>query len=186
MALFRRREPLHSRLAREGGLLRPPAEPHDTTPRWGGPGIHGIARPREWDAVATAAAPALVADVLEFTALPDGTLLVDDELEDGALAPLADALERTIKPPYRAQAVRQGERWAVGAQRIRVVELPSNVHGESLELVAHEGRRTLAIDDDREFGTIPALELAAGDLDSYVIRATRLDGDLWEMVVSPL
>ena len=70
---FFRRESLHERLAREGGLDERP--PHDTTPRWGAAGIHGVPRPRQWDAVATAEAPGLMRDEIEFVGLPDGSLV---------------------------------------------------------------------------------------------------------------
>ncbi len=182
---FRRREPLHERLAREGSLGLSPA-PHDTMPRWGETGIHGVPRPREWDAVQTAEAPALPGQSVAFAALPDGTLIAGEELEEDALAPLAAALERSLQPPYRAEAVRRGERWAVAGRAIRVAELPPSVHGEALELTVHEGRRELRIDGEPTFGSIPALQWLAGDRESYVVRAERLDAGLWEVEVSPL
>ena len=44
--------------------------------------------------------------------------------------------------------------------------------------------RTRVVDGNRAFGTFPELEaLASGDA---VIRATRLDGTLWEVRVDPL
>src|SRR5213593_4591415 len=125
---FLRRESLHEKLAREGGLVEPP--PHDTKPRWGETGIHGVARPREWDAVATVEAPELAGDSLEFVCLPDGTLLLDEEVDADAAGPLADALEQAVRPPYRAQAVRRaGPTWAVAARSIEVVELPERLDG---------------------------------------------------------
>ena len=45
-----RREPLHKRLAREGGLFE---GEEDTRAPWDKAGIHGVHRPREWDEVAT-------------------------------------------------------------------------------------------------------------------------------------
>jgi hypothetical protein len=43
------------------------------------------------------------------------------------------------------------------------------------------------VDGARAFGTIPELErLGASEGDSYVVRATRLDGNLWEVVASAL
>lgn len=186
MAFLRRREPLHERLAREGGLT-PPRDLLDTTPRWGNAGVHGISQPRRWDAVGAATAPELTGDEVTFVALPDRTLLVEDDQPPGALEPLADAIEASLPPPYRAEAVRHHEAvWAVAAKAIRVVELPTHVHGEAIELAAHEGRRELTVDGDLEFGTIPALELLAGDHESYVVRAERLDGELWEFTLSPL
>src|SRR5438094_166961 len=132
MGLFRR-ETLHERLAREGGLTEPP--PHDTRPRWGEAGIHGVSRPREWDAVASAEAPELKGDALEFVCLPDGSLLLDDDVDSDGVEPLADALDEILQPPYRAQAVRRaGSTWAVGARAIEVAALPADLEGDEVVL----------------------------------------------------
>ena len=61
-------------------------------------------------------------DIVHFVALPDGTLVVEEDEPDAALTPLADAVETSIPPPYRAEAVRRGpEAWAVAASRITIV-----------------------------------------------------------------
>jgi len=184
--LFRRREPLHERLAREGGLGDRP--PHDTTPRWGEAGIHGVPRPRQWDAVVLAAAP-FDGEWATFVALPDGTLLTDDDqVPDEAIVPMAAALETSVQPPYRAEAVRRGEnRFAVAARRIEVAEVPEEIDGDEIDLTVYEGERALRIDEARAFGSIPSLEeLAAARFPSYVLRGERLDGRLWEIRISPL
>ena len=49
-----------------------------------------------------AEAPELEGDEIEFVTLPDGTLLVDDAVREGALTPLAEALEQDLPPPYQA------------------------------------------------------------------------------------
>jgi hypothetical protein len=182
---FWKRESLHERLAREGGLRDQPP-PIDTQPQPSETGIHGVPRPRQWDAVATAEAPALQGDELEFVTLPDGTLLVDDDFDPDALTPLADALEQSVQAPYRAHAVhRGGDTWAVAANRIRVVEVPEPIEGDELELSVADGNRTLVVDGNPGFGRIPTLERLSDD-ESFVVRAERLDGDLWEVKVSPL
>ena len=186
MGLFRRRESLHERLAREGGLDdgRPP--PHDTTPRWAEAGVHGVPRPREWDASTLVEAPDVQGDEVGFVALPDGTLLVEGE---GDAEALADALEAQLAPPYRARAVRRDERfWGVAARRIVVVELPPEVQGTELELAVNGGETSLVVDGSREFGSVSELEnlARARGLESFVVRARRLDGQLWEVQVSAL
>ena len=99
MPFWRRdEEPLHERLAREGGLPLGEIPPHDTRPRWGNAGIHGIPRPREWDAIVRAEGIELDADEVRFVALGDGTLVVDGD-EEGDLAQLAEAVEEELKPP---------------------------------------------------------------------------------------
>jgi hypothetical protein len=181
---FRRSEPLHERLAREAGLGETTL-PHDTTPRWAEAGIHGVPRPREWDATALVETE-LQGHELSFVALPDGTLLVEGE---GEARPLADALEAELAPPYRAWAVRRDERfWGVAARRIAVVELPPDVKGEELELAVNEGETTLVVDGSRQFGSVAAIEslARARGLDAYVVRARRLDGQLWDVQVSAL
>jgi hypothetical protein len=175
-------------LLEAGGLAEP--EAHDARPLVGGhreSGVHGIARQRQWDALATVEAPELDGDEVSFEVLPDRTLLVADETGDASVAPLADAVERELDPPYRARGVRQArELWAVAARRIEAVRLPGRA-GEALELSVRGGERELVVDGAREFGTVAELEgLAGGRFSDYAVRAERLDGDWWEVRVDPL
>jgi hypothetical protein len=183
VGLFRK-EPLHWRLAREGGVNQPDRE--DLRPSWDKVGVHGVHRPREWDAVATVELPDVAGDEATFVTLPDGSLLVEDQEGDGELAPAAEAVEARIQPPYRAQAVRRdGDVWAVAARRIQVVELSAT--GDEIELSDHEGARTLTVDGAALFGSIPELEeIGRREGSSYVARARRLDGDLWEVQADAL
>ena len=171
MGLFRRTKPLHERLAEEGALdisgesdtaargaveLDPPQSFGGLTPL-GEAGLHGVPRQREWDVV-TRAEVELSGEEARFVALPDGTLLMDEDVPDGAFGPLADAIELSLAPPYRAQAVRRGQStWAVAAKRLDIRELPG-----------HDGDE---------------LELVEGD---EVLLGRRLYGDLWEVEVSRL
>jgi uncharacterized protein (DUF2249 family) len=178
---WRREEPLHERLAREGGLVERP--PHDPSPRWGEVGIHGVHRQRVWDAVATVEAPDLDGDDASFVALADGSLLA--ETDDLEVEPLADALEGAVEPPYRAEAVRRGDGlWAVAARRIQVVAVPDEIDGDAVTITIHDGERTLEVDGSTAFGSIPALEQLAGE--NNVLTARRLDEALWEVEVTPL
>jgi hypothetical protein len=171
VGLFGRREPLHERLAREGGLTL------DPRPQWQETGIHGLQRLREWDATVTADAPGITGDAARFVVLPDRTLLVEEGPEE-SLEPLASAVEQALQPPYRARAARQsGSLWAVQARRIQLVEIPDGPPGETIELTRNE----LLVDGERAFGSIPQL----ADLGD-VVRAERLDGDLWEFQVEAL
>jgi hypothetical protein len=153
---------------------------------WNEVGIHGIQQVREWDAVVTVDAPDLTVDEVHFVAVPDGELIVDEEVLTGLLTPLASAVEETIRPPYRAHGIRRdGAVWAVGALRIEVVTLPPSFEGDELELVAREGQRVLHVDGMPAFDIPPALESLALQGD-YVIRARRLDDRLWEVEVDRL
>lgn len=186
MGLFRRARPLHELLAEEADLDiggENGAEPGQRTPSrlaglmhgladgflsappdefgrpspFGEVALHGVPRPREWDAVASAEAE-LPGSEVHFTALPDGTLVVEEDVPDGSLTPLAEAIEATINPPYVAEGIRRDEGvWAIGARRIRVRSFPEH-DGDELELV--------------ESGEI--------------VIGRRIDGDIFEIQVSSL
>jgi len=198
VGLFRRSRTLHRQLADAGGLSvdGDPAPPRTglatEPPGWDGeqrgePGIHGVSRTRRWDTVATAEAPGLRGDELRFAALPDGTLLVEGDQPDDALVPLAATVESSLDPPYRAEAVRRsGSVWAVGARRIVVVSEPS-LHGNDAELVVNENGRALTVDGEEQLLRAPAFEAAGERLGpEFVVRARRLDGELWEIETTPL
>jgi hypothetical protein len=194
MGFLWREEPLHEKLAREGGLdfprnVQDPGGPLDPRhPFWQVVGIHGVPRAREWDTVATAEAPGLPGEELEFVVLEDGTLVVDDDLPDDALTPLAEALEATIAPPYHGLARRrEGEVWSAAAMEVDVIEVPEDVSGDEIALSVHEGERTLVVDGARSNEDLPTLEaFGAEEFDSFVLHASRLDGTSWEVTVMPL
>jgi hypothetical protein len=181
MGLFRR-ESLHERLAREGGV----AEPSGVPPAWDATRIHGVARPKEWDLVATAAAPEIGGDAVDFVALPDGSLLVEEEQGEGSLEPLATAVEQKLQPPYRARGARQTDvLWAVSARRIDTASFEAE--GERIELTETADGKILRIDGMPVFGSVPALEeLGQQAGPSYAVHAQRLDADLWEVRVAAL
>jgi hypothetical protein len=197
VALFGRK-PLHRRLAEEGGLSlegdaaprTPTGHPPELDEQFFGErsltfferlsGEVTAPRPRRWDAVATAEADAEGAEAA-FVALPDGSLLVEDGSAEDGLDPLARAVEERLRPPYRAHAVRQSGRiWAVSATRLRVEEF--RAEGEELELAVTDTEATLTVDGAPSFGTIRELEqIGEAEGSTYVVRASRLDGDLWEI-----
>jgi hypothetical protein len=153
----------------------------------GAAGIHGVPRRRQWDAVTTADAPGLHGDTVEFAAVRGRKLISPDGLPSAALQPLADALGRRIEPPYRAEAVRRsGSDWAVAARRIEVVALPG-LTGDEAELAVTGEDRVLRVDGRPTLERAPALERAGERRGSeYVVRARRIDGDLWEVEASAL
>ena len=150
--------------------------------------VHGIPRAREWDAVATASAPGLPGDELEFVALEDGTLVVDGDLPDEALTPLAEALEGGLPAPYHAFAFRQSEdTWSVAALRVDVVEVPEEIGGDQVDLVVNDDERMTLVDDAELPVDLPSLEqFASQQFGSFVLHASRLDDLLWEVTVLPL
>jgi hypothetical protein len=161
-------------------------------PSWDGEvrgevGIHGVARSRRWDTVATAEAPELSGERVHLISLADGTLIVEEDEPDGALAPLADAVDRVLPPPYKAEAVRRsGDTWAIGASRVELVEVPG-LTGDEVELATTRDGRTLRVDGQTTLGRAPALErVGEAQGAEYVVRARRVEGDLWEVEASPL
>ena len=179
---FWRQKPLHERLARAGGLAH--GAPRST---WDDlVGIHGVHRQRQWDAVVTARADVGGAELM-FVGLPDGSLLLE-EGGDGDLTPLATAVEGELSPPYRAIAVRKAvDVWAVAARRIELVELEDDPGGDELELAWDGTDRTYLVDGEPSFGGVRAFErLAEQRFETWAVRASRLDGALWEVTVAPL
>jgi len=188
--LRRREKPLHEQLAEGTGLLEwrskhAPVYP----PSFAGTldVLHG-GKPRRWDAVGTAEAPGLSGDALDFTALPDGTVLVEDELPDDALSPLVEVVEQNVAPPYRVRAVRsEGDLWAVAANAIQVVELTAEIAGDTVSLAVQDGERTLLVNERPAWQSIPALEQYGAAVHAdFVVSAERLDGNLWAVEVNPL
>ena len=199
MAPFWRRQPLHRRLAEQGGLADGLGLPAETPPSLpaeppgfdgeasGETGIHGVPRRRRWDAVTTVEAPALRGDAVHFVALADGTLVVDEDEPDAALEPLADAVEARLTPPYRAEGVRRGpSEWAIAARSIQLVAL-KDLSGNEAELVGTREGHVLRIDGRTTLGGSAELERLGSERGSdYVVRARRIDGDVWEVETAAL
>jgi hypothetical protein len=200
LGFFRREKPIHAQLADEAGLditglddelaagaaaeslLRGVPLPSELL------AVHGVPREREWDAVASAQAPELPGERLDYVALEDGTLVVDEDVPDAALSPLADALEGQIRPPYHGYAFwQEADVWAVAAKRVSVVDVPEDVPGDEVELAVNEGARTVVVDGQESRTEVPSLEaFAGGQFGSFVLHASRLDETLWEVTVLPL
>jgi hypothetical protein len=199
--LFRRAKPLHQRLAEEGGLGtglegtglddRGPA-PAAQLPGWDGeprgePGVHGVPRAKRWDAVETVDAPELKGDEVKLVALSDGTILCEEDERDAALRPLVEAVGTRVDTPFRAEAVRRGgPRWAVAASRIATLTLPG-LRGDRAELVSTREQTVLTVDGRPTTRRVEDLErLGVAHGAEYVVRATRLNGDLWEVEANAL
>ena len=126
--------------------------------RFGEVALHGVPRPREWDAIATVAAE-LPGQEVHFTSLPDGTLIVEEDVPDGALTPLAEAIEASINPPYAAEGVTSRR-------------LPLGAWAPSGSACARSRR--------------PRRTSSSWSRTGRSSSARRLDGDLFEVRVSPL
>jgi hypothetical protein len=150
------------------------------------PGVMGVGPGRTWDALVAAHAPALTGESVTFVALPDGTLVVNEDVPDGSLTPVADQIEEMVKPPYRAAAARnEGDMWTAVAESVRIVELPG-VGGDELQLTVVGGERTLTVGDEQIDATLPALDALADGQGDVAIHAERVDGDTFSVDVFPL
>jgi hypothetical protein len=208
MGIFRRRkeETLNEQMLREAGIddeqepVAEEADPPQPVDPYAGSypadtagGIipasldRAMARPAVWDLVTTVTSPGLAGDKVEFATLPTGDLIVDTETGDADLSPLADAVEKQLKPPYRVLARREDDDlWSVAARTIDVVEL-SFEGGDEIELVENDGSTELRVDGKPWTEEIPELERAGETLGAdFVVQADRLDGDLWEIRASAL
>jgi hypothetical protein len=200
VGFFRREKPIHEQLAEEAGLdidglgdelaAGAAREGLQTTVPMPSDllAVHGIPREREWDAVASAQAPDLPGEHVEYVALADGTLVVDEDVPEGSLSLLADALEGQISPPYHGYAFwQQDDVWAVAAKRVQIVEVPEDVPGDEIELTVNNGTLSTVLDGEESRVEIPSLEtFASQQFGSFVLRASRLDDLLWEVTVIPL
>jgi len=136
--------------------------------------------------VFTLDAPDLEGTSYEIVTLPDSSVLVDEDAPD--VSDIAEAVEQDLEPPYRATAVLQHDGyWLVTARPIRVELLTTA--GDELELSSTGGATTSTVDGRyTDPSHIPSRLIAIGEQqgDDYVVHATRLDGDLWEIEAEPL
>jgi len=145
--------------------------------------IHGVPRARTWDAAGSAHAPELTGETVTFVALPDGSLVVEEDVPDGSLGPLADAIEATVRPAYRAAGVRaRGDVWSVVAEAVLIVELP-RLEGDVVDLTVVDGVRELTVDGERTIRPIASLDALTEQHLDVVLRAERVDGDLFAVDV---
>ena len=150
------------------------------------PGVMGVGPGRTWDAVVAAHAPALTGDSTTFVALDDGTLIVNDDLPDGALGPVADAIEEMLPPPYRAAAARaEGDSWNAVAESVQIVEL-AGISSDEVELTLVDGERTLTLGNEQSDQAVPALDALAEEHEAVAIHAERVDGNTYAVDVFPL
>jgi hypothetical protein len=185
-------DPLGVRLSRAlmnaqagGFLAMPPGL--DGSSGLGIAGITGIARRRRWLAVVTATAPEIPGGEVYFVTLADGSIVVDEDVPDGALAPLAEAVERSIPPPYQAEAARQeGDVWCVGADPVAIAILPATFEGDQIEQSSYGGQQTCAV-DGAPHDILPELaQIGSQRGVDYAISAERLDETTWVVHSEPL
>jgi hypothetical protein len=189
--LRRRDETLNEQLLREAGYLPDGTEAAaaSTDDKSAGgilqlPGINATSSvaPGEDQIVTTVEVSGLAGDSYAFTALPDGSLIVDESCNED-LSPLADAVEQHLEPPYHASATRQSDTvWAIAARPMKVAQFVAD--GDELELTSVAGKRTYTVDGrgvDETLAPPTLASLGEARSDDYAVHATRLDGDLWQV-----
>jgi hypothetical protein len=134
----------------------------------------------DWDVVTTAeAAVTLGCDALEFVALADGRLLVDEDVPEGSLIPFAQAVEAALEPPYKAAVVLvEGRLWGIGATRATLIHL-GDVDGDRCEISRVGGNVELTVDGTEAPPTpdaVAALEPFTGDV---ALAAEWLEDSAW-------
>ncbi|MBA2643711.1 MAG: hypothetical protein H0U82_12405 [Actinobacteria bacterium] len=171
--------------AQAGGFLaQPPGL--DGEPGLGIPGISGVPRRRTWDVVASAHAPELTGDSVLFVALEDGELVVEEDVPDDSIGPLADAIEASLSPPYRAAAMRKdGDLWTAIAERVLIVNL-LDLEGDSVDLTVVDGVRELRIDEKPTIQPLAGLDALTEEHGDVALHAERVDGDVFAVDVFPL
>jgi hypothetical protein len=185
--------PAYGRLAAaflDSTSLLPWAEP----PGWDGSlgrglvGVHGVPRGRTWPPVVFAETPDVPGDEVHLVALADGTLVVDEEVPDGCLEPIAFAVEERFPPPYRALARRQaGDLWAVAAEQVAIVDFADDDSAASIEVTCVDGTVTCIVDEAMSSRRFPELEqIGLQNGSGYTLRAERLEPDTWVVDASPL
>ena len=201
MGIFRKRETYNAQMLREAGLDRvvfntpqpgSKSEPvADRSPSFGDVGVEHLGTrrgPPGWDTTTTADVPGVQGDSVEFVVLPSGDLIITGEEGDGDLTPLADAIEARLSPPYKATGSRQdGDLWGVGARRIEVAQF-AFPDADTLELSQSDGETELRVDGEPRDVAVPVeLQRLGGRTGGdFCVQAIRIDGDSWEVTVSPL
>ena len=157
-----------------------------TAPGFDLPGLTGVAHARgPWDVVTSTHAPDLPGDTVSFVALEDGTLVVDDDIPDGSATPLAEAVERELRRPYEAVAVRRDDEdgvWRVAAVDVLVAPAASDDGAERVDLARVGGEVTVTVDgeegdpDRAPRGLLDLLAHLEGDA---ALTGERLDETTW-------
>ena len=127
-------------------------------PLWQEPGVTGLHRPREADAVVTAEAPDVEGDAVRFVSLAGrdaprrgGRRLAARRARGRGRAGAAAAVSR-------ARGAAGETLWAIEAKRIEVLALPDAPDGDAIDVTHTADGTTLAVDGRAIFGSMPALE----------------------------
>lgn len=127
-------------------------------------------------------APNIAGDYAVFVALPERLLIVEEQEGDSDLGILADVVEKRIRAPYRARALRVDERrFVVVASEIETIELPG-LDGEELVVFAlPDGQRTAVLDGAGYVLASPEVESILAESAPCLLRLENVDEPVWEI-----
>jgi hypothetical protein len=188
-------EPLYKRPQSEEDLVagmesrRIEDESSATEPPTEAPAADIAAEPAEESrgVVVSLLAPDVAGDYAVFVALPERLLIVEEQEGDGDLGVLADGVEKRLKAPYRARALRVDERrFVVVASEIETVELPG-LDGEELVVFAlPDGQRTAVLDGGSHQLVNAEVEAILEESAPCLLRLENVDESVWEVSVDLL
>ncbi len=132
-------------------------------------------------------APDVAGDYAVFVALPERLLIVEEQEGDSDLGILADAIEKRLRAPYRARALRVDERrFVVVASGIETIELPG-LDGEELVVFAlPDGQRTAVLDGESQQLANAQVEAILEESAPCLLRLENVDESVWEVSVDLL
>jgi len=157
-----------------------------TAPGFELPGLTGFERPSgPWDVVTSTHAPDLTGETFSFVALEDGTLVVDDDVPEGSATPLADAVEKELRKPYEAVAVRRDDEdgvWRVAAVEVLVSRAAPDDISERVDLARVGNDVTVTVDGEEAAPDVAPrwlFDLLAHLDGDAALTAERLDDTTW-------
>ncbi len=144
--------------------------------------VGGAGAEKTQGVVVSLLAPNIAGDYAVFVALPERLLIVEEQEGDSDLGVLADAVEKRIRAPYRARALRVDERrFVVVASEIETIELPG-LDGEELVVFAlPDGQRTAVLDGAGYVLARPEVEAILEVSAPCLLRLENVDDPVWEI-----
>lgn len=132
-------------------------------------------------------APDVEGDYAAFVSLPEQLLIVEEQEGESDLGVIADAVEKRLSAPYRAQALRVDERrFVVVAREIETVELAGLSGEELLVFALPDGQRTSILDGKAFKLEQPELEPVIEESAPCLLRLDNIDESVWELGVDLL
>jgi hypothetical protein len=126
-------------------------------------------------------------DHVSFVSLPGRLLIVEEQEGESDLGVFADAIEKRLSSPYRAQALRvDRDRFVAVAGEIETVVLPG-LDGDELIVFALPGGQRAAVLDGKALLPIPVgLEPILAESEPCLLTLSNVDEETWEVSIDLL